>query len=284
MWAVRKTGRAGAHARGGAGPRAGGRRGARRGRGGVHLRHRPAHPPLGRVGAAPDQAAADARPRVRRHRRRDRPRRTPRRRRRLRLRREPRHLRHVLPLPHRPGAHVRADADPRRRPRRRVRRLRGRARVRRLAERPREASARDRHPAGAVRQRRLRDRRRRTSPGARSPCSAAGRSGCSPSRSPARSAPPASLASDRVPFRLELARAWARTASTSARPTTCRSGSSTTTRVSASRSSSRCPARRGPIEDAFAIVRNGGHVVLFGIPARPVEIDVAESLIFKNLT
>ena len=38
------------------------------------------------------------------------------------------------------------------------------------------------------------------------------------------------------------------------------------------------------IGDAFRIVRNGGHVVLFGIPPRPVEIDVAESLIFKNLT
>jgi threonine 3-dehydrogenase len=38
------------------------------------------------------------------------------------------------------------------------------------------------------------------------------------------------------------------------------------------------------IGDAFRIVRNGGRVVLFGIPARPVEIDVAESLIFKNLT
>ena len=37
------------------------------------------------------------------------------------------------------------------------------------------------------------------------------------------------------------------------------------------------------VRDAFSIVRNGGHVVLFGIPRRPVEIDVAESLIFKNL-
>ena len=55
------------------------------------------------------------------------------------------------------GAHVRADADPRRRSRRRVRRLRRGAGVRRLAQRPREASARDRVPAGAVRQRRLRD-------------------------------------------------------------------------------------------------------------------------------
>ena len=38
------------------------------------------------------------------------------------------------------------------------------------------------------------------------------------------------------------------------------------------------------IGDAFRIVKNGGRVVLFGIPARPVEIDVAEALIFKNLT
>jgi threonine 3-dehydrogenase len=38
------------------------------------------------------------------------------------------------------------------------------------------------------------------------------------------------------------------------------------------------------ITDAFKIVRNGGRVVLFGIPSRPVEIDVAEALIFKNLS
>ena len=38
------------------------------------------------------------------------------------------------------------------------------------------------------------------------------------------------------------------------------------------------------IDDAFGIVRHGGNVVLFGIPARPATIDVAESLIFKNLT
>jgi threonine 3-dehydrogenase len=38
------------------------------------------------------------------------------------------------------------------------------------------------------------------------------------------------------------------------------------------------------IVDAFRIVRNGGRVILFGIPAHPVEIDVAESMIFKNLT
>ena len=37
------------------------------------------------------------------------------------------------------------------------------------------------------------------------------------------------------------------------------------------------------IQDAFRIARNGGRVILFGIPPRPVEIDVAEQLIFKNL-
>ncbi len=37
------------------------------------------------------------------------------------------------------------------------------------------------------------------------------------------------------------------------------------------------------VGDAFRIVRNGGKVVLFGIPERPVEIDVAEGLIFKNV-
>jgi threonine 3-dehydrogenase len=39
----------------------------------------------------------------------------------------------------------------------------------------------------------------------------------------------------------------------------------------------------GAIADAFRIARNGGRVILFGIPAHPVEIDVAEALIFKNL-
>jgi threonine 3-dehydrogenase len=37
------------------------------------------------------------------------------------------------------------------------------------------------------------------------------------------------------------------------------------------------------IADSFRIARNGGRVILFGIPARPVELDVAEALIFKNL-
>jgi len=37
------------------------------------------------------------------------------------------------------------------------------------------------------------------------------------------------------------------------------------------------------INDAFTAVRNGGRMTLFGIPAGPVEIDVAEKMIFKNL-
>ncbi len=38
------------------------------------------------------------------------------------------------------------------------------------------------------------------------------------------------------------------------------------------------------ITTAFRAVRNGGRVILFGIPSKPVEIDVAENMIFKNLT
>jgi len=38
------------------------------------------------------------------------------------------------------------------------------------------------------------------------------------------------------------------------------------------------------ITSAFRAVRNGGRMTLFGIPPRPVEIDVAENMIFKNLT
>ena len=38
------------------------------------------------------------------------------------------------------------------------------------------------------------------------------------------------------------------------------------------------------ITDAFRAVRNGGRMTLFGIPSRPVEIDIAENMIFKNLT
>lgn len=38
------------------------------------------------------------------------------------------------------------------------------------------------------------------------------------------------------------------------------------------------------IEDTFRVVRTGGRVTLFGIPANAVKLDVAENIIFKNLT
>ena len=125
--------------------------------------------------------------------------------RRLRLGREPHHLRRLLPVPHRPRAHVRAHADPRRRPRRRLRALRGRARVGDLAERPRRScrprSRRSRSRSATPSSRRA----SRISPAARSPCSAAARSGCSRSGSPAPPAPRSVIAADRTPFRLGLA-------------------------------------------------------------------------------
>jgi threonine 3-dehydrogenase len=38
------------------------------------------------------------------------------------------------------------------------------------------------------------------------------------------------------------------------------------------------------INNAFDTARHGGTVILFGIPSNPVQLDVAEQLIFKNLT
>ena len=38
------------------------------------------------------------------------------------------------------------------------------------------------------------------------------------------------------------------------------------------------------IDAAFRGVRTGGRITLLGIPSRPVQIDVAESMIFKNIT
>ena len=237
---------AGPAPRRGAGARAGGRRGAGRGRDGQHLRYRPPHLRLGRVVAGPDRPAAHTRPRVRRHRGRNRVAGAERRRRRLRLRREPHHLRRVLPVPYRPRAHVRAHTDPRRRPRRRLRALRGRPRVGDLAQRPDEAAARDRHPPGAVRQRRLRHLGAGPRRAGRSRCWAAGRSGCS--RSGSR-VPPARRRWRRRTARRSgwvWRRGWARARpSTSTRRRTPPAGSSSRTRASASTSSSRCPARRG---------------------------------------
>ena len=148
---------AGPHARGGTRSDTWTRRGARQDRGGVDLRHGPAHQSLGPVVVGARAAPADPRPRAVRHGRREGKRRARHRGRRLRLRREPRHVWGVLPLPDRQGAHVRADADPRRRSRRRVRRFRRGSGLGRLAQRPRQAPARDRLPAGALRQCGVRD-------------------------------------------------------------------------------------------------------------------------------
>jgi len=91
------------------------------------------------------------------------------------------------------------------------------------------------------------------------------------------------LASDHLPYRLELAQAlgahvvnigevagvaeWFRDANENA-------GLDVVFEMSGAPSA---------VRDAFRIVRNGGDVVLFGIPGSPVELDIAESLIFKNL-
>ncbi len=149
--------RAGTGAGRGPGSHTGPGRGARPYRGGEHLRHRSPHRALGPVVVRARPPPADARPRALRNGRRDREPGAGRRGGRVRLGGEPRHLRNVLPLPHRPGAHVRADAHPRSRPRRRLCRLRRDPRVRRVAQRPREAPSGDRVPAGAVRERGVRD-------------------------------------------------------------------------------------------------------------------------------
>lgn len=38
------------------------------------------------------------------------------------------------------------------------------------------------------------------------------------------------------------------------------------------------------IHDGLAVVRNGGLLTLFGVPSKPIEIDVAEEIIFKGIT
>jgi threonine 3-dehydrogenase len=91
------------------------------------------------------------------------------------------------------------------------------------------------------------------------------------------------LASDHVTYRLELAEALgARTVNVGEVPnvaewfreTNENAGLDVVFEMSGAPSA---------VRDAFRIVRNGGDVVLFGIPGSPVELDIAESLIFKNL-
>ena len=93
------------------------------------------------------------------------------------------------------------------------------------------------------------------------------------------------LASDRVPFRLGLARAMGVTEVLNIDGVSDVPGwfldRNEGEHLDVVFEMSGAPSAIG---EAFQIARNGGHVVLFGIPARPVEVDVAESLIFKNLT
>jgi threonine 3-dehydrogenase len=93
------------------------------------------------------------------------------------------------------------------------------------------------------------------------------------------------LASDRTPFRLGLAKAMGATATLDIREAKDQVewfreqnegyGVDVVFEMSGAAKA---------IADSFRIARNGGRVILFGIPSRPVEIDVAESMIFKNLS
>src|SRR5918996_442232 len=143
---------------------------ARRGRGprprprGLDLRHRSPHLRLERVGAGPDpRPADDVRPRgggVGRDGRTGGP---SRRARRLRRGRDPHRVRDLLHLPYRPRPHLQEPSHPRRRHRRSLRRIRGRA-GRERVDRGRGDRSRSRVGDGAVRERGacgVRDRGRR---------------------------------------------------------------------------------------------------------------------------
>lgn len=90
------------------------------------------------------------------------------------------------------------------------------------------------------------------------------------------------FASDVVPFRLELARALGAAAfdASAIDPAAWFLAQNEGQHLDVVFEMSGAP---DAVRNAFVIVRNGGHVVLFGIPGRPVEIDVAEALIFKNV-
>ena len=153
-----------------------------------------------------------------------------------------------------------------------------------LAERPRR-SCRPRSPRSRSRSATPSSRpASRTSRAARSRCSAAGRSASS--RSGSR-APPARRGDGRRPHAVPArprARRWARARAVNVDETPDDGrlvpraerglGFDVVFEMSGSPRA---------IADAFRIARNGGRVILFGIPSRPVEIDVAEALIFKNL-
>ena len=93
------------------------------------------------------------------------------------------------------------------------------------------------------------------------------------------------LASDRVAFRLELARTMGATDALNIDDVAdVPAGSSSRTRASTSTSSSRCPARRRRSATRSGSSATAATSSSSGSPSRPVELDVAESLIFKNLT
>ncbi len=92
------------------------------------------------------------------------------------------------------------------------------------------------------------------------------------------------FASDLSPFRLDLARTMGATAALDVRDVDDVPAwfveQNEGERLDVVFEMSGAPAA---VRDAFRIVRNGGRVVLFGIPAHAVELDIAEALIFKNL-
>ncbi|HZD88014.1 MAG TPA: L-threonine 3-dehydrogenase [Gaiellaceae bacterium] len=92
------------------------------------------------------------------------------------------------------------------------------------------------------------------------------------------------IASDRHPFRLELARRMGADAALDP-DAAADSVAAFVTRNEGEHLDVVFEMSGAPeaIADAFRIVRHGGRVILFGIPAQPVSLDVAETLIFKNL-
>ena len=203
--------------------------------------------------------------------------------RRLRLRGEPHHLWRLCRVQDGQCPYVRMDEHSRRRPGRRLRALCERPGERDLEDGSDKASARDRDAPRAVRQCRLRDERA-------GPLRPHRRGlGCGPvglfTIAIARASGAARiLASDLHPFRLGLASTMgadgivdvsevADAAGWFAEQTDGH-GADVVFEMSGS------PIAIG---DAIRTARNGGRVILFGIPSRHVEVDVATA-IFKNLT
>ena len=272
MWALRKPGSAPRLCpRRGACPGSGRGRGARPGRGRERVRHRPSHLPLGRLGAESHRAARHPRPRIRRDRRRDRPWRDP---------PCPRRATSSLPRATSPAAaaSTAAPAGPTcaKGPASSASTATGPSPatwwspvVAALAERPGAAAAGDRDAPGAVRQRRLRRRARRPGRARRSAvlgCGPVGLFTIAP-RPRLRRRARAGLRRDLVPGSTSPP-AWAqcRRPGCVARPT------QTAWFVGENEGEHLdvvfgvCRAPRPQSRDAFRIVRNGGHVVLFGIP------------------